>query len=376
MPSRNTQIAWKTVLPLVLGLLAFLLYIYIFNVDIFEMIATLQRVDLTIYSLAILALLSGTLFFSLSWRYLLNYLSVKLSIIKSVLYVWFGIFIDIMIPAESISGEISMAYLVTREDEGASGKVVASLVTQRLIGTSINIVGLIMGIVALFTRRQITGLILNLILFLTVGTTISFVLLIFFCIKKKWTLTIVDAIVRFIDYISRGRWKLGNIRNKIVNATNMFHSSMKEFAHAPKTLLTSIFLNLSSWFCNILLSYFVFLSMGFPIPLSVIIIVNSIMVAIKGIPLGVPFEAGLPELTMPTFYTTLLTDAEIPSSIRATVSVTATLLIRILTVWLRFFIGFAVQQSLGIKDLKTTLTSADEIRQETSESESLSFSRE
>jgi len=222
MPSRNTQIAWKTVLPLVLGLLAFLLYIYIFNVDIFEMIATLQRVDLTIYSLAILALLSGTLFFSLSWRYLLNYLSVKLSIMKSVLYVWFGIFIDIMIPAESISGEISMAYLVTREDEGASGKVVASLVTQRLIGTSINIVGLIMGIVALFTRRQITGLILNLILFLTVGTTISFVLLIFFCIKKKWTLTIVDAIVRFIDYISRGRWKLANIRNKIVIILNAY----------------------------------------------------------------------------------------------------------------------------------------------------------
>lgn len=368
MPSRRTKITWKTVLPLVLGLLAFLLYIYIFNVDIFEMIATLQRVDLAIYLLAISALLLGTLFFSLSWRSLLNYLSVKLSITKSVLYVWFGIFMDIMIPAESISGEISMVYLVTREEEGASGKVVASLVAQRLIGTSINIVGLIMGIVALFVRRQITGLILNLILFLTVGTTITLVLLILLCIKESWTLTIVDAIVRFIDYISRGRWKLANIRNKIINVANMFHRSMKEFAHTPKTLLTSIFLNLSSWFCNIILSYFVFLSMGFPIPLSVIIIVNSIMVAIKGIPLGIPFEAGLPELTMPTFYTTLLTDAEIPSSIRATVSVTATLLIRILTVWLRFFIGFAVQQSLGIKDLKTTLTSADEIRQETSKS--------
>jgi uncharacterized protein (TIRG00374 family) len=345
-------------------LIAFLLYIYIFNVDIPRMIATLKNVNPFVYSLAIVTLILGTFFFSLSWRCLLNYLSVKLSVVKSLLYVWYGIFIDIMIPAESISGEISRVYLVTREKNGTSGKVIASLVAHRLMGTGINTASLIIGIGALFVRRQITGILLNLILLLIAGTTIFLVLLILLCIKEKWTLKIIDAAIRFVDYISRGRWKLTNVRGRIVKATRIFHNSMKEFAHAPKTLSVSILLHLSSWFCNVGVAYLVFLSLGFPIPWSVAIITNSIMIAIKGIPLGVPFEAGLPELTMPTLYTALLTEADIPLSIRATICATATILIRILTVWLRFLIGFAVQQSLGIRDLTTTLDVANKTEPE------------
>lgn len=353
MVSGRSQITWKTFLPLALGLIAFILYIYIFNVDIPEMINTLQNVNPLIYSLAIVVLILGTLFFSLSWRCLLNFLTVKLSIKKSFLYVWYGIFMDIMIPAESISGEISRLYLVTRGRDETSGKVVASLVVHRLIGTGINIASLIIGIIALFARRQITGILLSLTLLLITGTTIFLVLLILVCTQESWTLKIIDAAIRFVDYVSRGRWKLVNVRARVVKGVRMFHSSMKEFAHSPKTLFASILLQLASWFCNILLAYLVFLSMGFAIPWNVIVIVNSIIITIKGIPLGVPFEAGLPELTMPTLYSALLTEAEIPLEIRATICVTATILIRILTVWLRFIIGFVVQQWLGIKVIAT-----------------------
>ncbi len=371
MASWKVRTLLKTILPLALGVIAFLFYVYIFNVDIYRMIATLRGVDPIIYSLAIVALVMGTFFFSISWRCLLNHLSVRLSITKSFLYVWYGIFIDIMIPAESISGEISRVYLIAREENGTSGKVVASLVAHRLIGTGINIASLIIGIVALFVRGQITGIVLNLTVFLIIGTTIFLVLLILLCIKENWTLAVVDTVVRLVDYLSRGRWKLENVRRKIAEAARMFHSSMKEFAHAPKTLLASILLLLSSWFSNIALSYIVFLSLGFPIPWSVVVVTNSIMVAIKGIPLGVPFEAGLPELTMPTLYTALLTEADIPLGMRATICATATILIRILTVWLRFLIGFAVQQWLGIKDLTTTLHAAGEVKVDAAEARNL-----
>jgi hypothetical protein len=46
--------------------------------------------------------------------------------------------------------------------------------------------------------------------------------------------------------------------------------------------------------------YLVFLSLGFQIPWSVILIASSIVVAVKSIPIGVPFEVGLPEITMTT----------------------------------------------------------------------------
>ena len=94
-------------------------------------------------------------FYAISWRALLNFLSVKISVVKSYLYVWYGIFIDIIIPAESISGEVCRIYLVTREQDGTSGKVVASLITHRLLGMGINIAVLIIGIGLLFGETQV-----------------------------------------------------------------------------------------------------------------------------------------------------------------------------------------------------------------------------
>ena len=347
MASKRFQVTWKTVLLPALGLLVFFLYLYLFNVDIPTIIATAQRIDLTIYSLAIVAVIFETFFFALSWRSLLNFLSVKLSVVKSFLYVWFGIFMDTMIPAESISGEISRIYLVTREQSGTSGKVVASLVAHRLIGMGINIVSLLIGAVILLMGKQFSGIVLNITLFLVVATTIFLVLLILLCVKERWTLKIIDVAIRFVEYVSRGRWKLVNVRKEVVRAAKMFHNSMKEFGRAPKTLFTSLFFHVLSWLFSIGVSYLVFLSIGFSIHWGVIIITCSIVAAVKVIPLGVPFEAGLPEITMSTLYMALL--PEIPFDIRATVCATATILIRILTVWLRFFIGFAVQQWLGIK---------------------------
>jgi len=352
MASKRFQVTWKTILLLPLGLLAFFLYLYLFKVDIPTIIATAQRIDLTIYSLAIAAVIFETFFFALSWRSLLNFLSVKLSVVKSFLYVWFGIFMDTMIPAESISGEISRIYLVTREQSGTSGKVVASLVAHRLIGMGINIVSLLVGAVVLLMGKQFSGIVLNITLFLVVATTIFLVLLILLCVKERWTLKIIDVAIRFVEYVGRGRWKLVNVREKIVKAAKMFHNSMKEFGRAPKTLFTSLFFHVLSWFFSIGVSYLVFLSLkgvfiGFSVHWGVIIITCSIVAAVRAIPLGVPFEAGLPEITMSTLYMALL--PEIPFELRATVCATATILIRILTVWLRFFIGFMVQQWLGIK---------------------------
>jgi len=345
MASKKFQITWKTVLLPVLGLLAFFLYLYIFGVDIPTIISIAQSIDLSIYFLAIVAVLLETFLFALSWRSLLNFLSVKLTIVKSFLYVCFGIFMDIVIPAESISGEISRVYLVTREQNGTSGKVVASLVTHRLMGMSINIASLLVGIVVLLMGKQLSGVVLNLTVFLVVATTTFLVLLVLLSVKEKWTLKIIDASLRFVERIGRGRWKLAKVRAEVIKAANMFHDSMKEYVHAPKTLLTSLSLYVLSWLFSMTVTYLVFLSLDYTIHWSIIVVTCSIVVAVKSIPLGVPFEAGLPEITMSTLYFFF--------GVPLNVSATATILIRILTVWLRFFIGFVIQQWLGIKAITT-----------------------
>ena len=67
------------------------------------------------------------------------------------------------------------------------------------------------------------------------------------------------------------------------------------------------------------------------------------MTAIKGIPLGIPFEAGIPETTMTWLY------ADVFNVVSPETGAIVTILDRIVNVWLKFIIGFGVQQWLGIE---------------------------
>jgi uncharacterized protein (TIRG00374 family) len=265
---------------------------------------------------------------------------------------------DIVIPAESISGEISRIHLVTREQNGTSGKVVASLVAHRLMGMSINIASLLIGMVALLIGKQLSGVVLNLTLFLVIATTTFLALLVLLSVKEKWTLKIIRSVMGFVERIGRGKWKLTKIKAEVIKAARMFHTSMKEYGHAPKTLLTSLSFNVSSWLLSLAVTYLVFLSLGYSIHWSIIIVTWSIVVAVKAIPLGVPFEAGLPEITMSMLYHNIF-------GVSLDVSATATILIRILTVWLRFFIGFVIQQWLEIKAVTTPGAKIEPLTSET-----------
>ena len=352
MVSMKFKFTRKTLLLPLVGIIAFLLYIYIFGVDIFEIIETLKGVNPYLYFLAAVLVVFDTFFFTVSWHILLRFLSVKLSLAKSFLFVWFGTFMDILIPAESISGEISKIYLVTREQNGTTGKVTASLVAQRLIGMSINVVSLVLGASLLLIEGQLSGLMLNLTLTLAALTFVFLILLLLLCVKENWTLRIVDKIIRFAEWISRGRWKLARIRIDAMKAAKAFHNAIREFGGSPKTIATASLFSAISWILSLLVFYLTILAIGYTsISIGVILVIFTIFVTIKSIPLGIPFEVGLPEITL----TTLLILVGMP----AETSATATVLIRILTLWLRFFIGFAAQQWLGIKTIKTVNTNTN-----------------
>ena len=127
------RVTWKTIILPLIGLAAFFLYVYIFNVDIQEIIVKAQHINLNLYAVAAIFSILDTLFFTLAWHSLLNSLSVKVSRFRSFLYVWVGIFVDTLIPAESVSGEITKIYLVNKEQSGTAGKATGSIVAHRLI---------------------------------------------------------------------------------------------------------------------------------------------------------------------------------------------------------------------------------------------------
>jgi uncharacterized protein (TIRG00374 family) len=352
MTSPKFKFTWKTLLLPILGVIAFLVYIYLFNVDIPTIIGIIQQTDLYFYSWAIIFLFLHTFLFAFSWRFLVNFLSVKLSVLRAFLYVWYGIFIDIIIPAESISGELSKVYLITREQNGTSGKVVASLATQRFIGMAVNVITLLVGISLLIAKGQLGGIILTLAVFLAIVITAFLLILLLLCVKESWTQKIVNAILRFVEWIGHGRLKLTKVKEEVAHALRMFHDSMKSFGHAYKTLFASSISFVAAWILSLAMDFLIFCSIGYSVSWEVIIVSSSIFVAVKSIPIGVPFEIGLPEITMTTLYMVLGVDPKI--------SATVTILNRILTLWLRFFVGFAVQEWLEIKAIRVFNQNASE----------------
>lgn len=336
------ETSWKNFILPLLGATVFLAYIYIFGVDIFQIIDLLQNIKLDLYMLAAFSTIIDTLFFTFAWYFLLRFLSIKISFARAHLFVWFGIYMDIIIPAESISGEISRVYLVTKENNGTIGKVTASLVAQRLLGMGITIVSLLLGIIFLFTEGQLYGLMLNLTVLLTMLTFVFLFLTIILCVKEQWTMRVLDAMIKFGKWVSRGRWKLDKLKEDAKSAAKAFHSAIREFGSSPKTLALASLSSAISWTLSLSIFYLCFLSVGYTtISLGAILVIGSIFVAVKSIPVGIPFEVGLPEITL----TTLFMLVGVPPQTSATVTV----LVRILTLWLRFFIGFAVQQWLAIK---------------------------
>lgn len=344
MSSPKFRFTWKTLILPAIGLVAFILYIYLFNVDIPTIIGIMRQTNLYIYFWAVAFLFLQTFLFALSWRFLVNFLSVKLSVLKAFLYVWYGIFVDIIIPAESLSGELSKVYLIAREQNGTSGKVVASLAVQRFIGMAVNVITLLGGVSLLIAKGQLSGIILNLAVFLAIAITAFLMMLLLLCVKEEWTKKILDSILRFAGWLGRGRLKLAKIKEDVAQTLRIFHDSIKSFGQAYGTLLAASMFLVAAWILSLTVDYLVFLSVGYVVPWEVIMVSASIFVAVKSIPVGVPFEIGLPEVTMTTLYIAFGVDPKI--------SATVTILNRILTLWLRFFVGFAVQEWIEIRAIR------------------------
>ena len=332
---------------LLIGLLIFVAYLFFF-VGIENIVMILQQVDPVYYSLAILSVLLSVLFYSLAWQSLLNLLSIKMPFKKTFLYVWVGIFVDLLVPAESVSGEVSRVYLMSKETSENAGKIVASVVSHRILTMAITLSSLVIGSAFFILKYEPAGLVVIFITIIAVSTTVSLALLLYLSFKKRATGRIVDWIVRLLVRVFRGRWQLTRLKSQARKMLEAFHQGINVLGRHPKGLILPVAFSIIAWFFKLLLTFLVFISLGeFGILLSAIIIVYSISAAIQGIPVGVPGMTGFVQIMMASLYTLLL----LPQGISHATTVTATMLVWIITFWFKLFVGFVAVQWVGIKTL-------------------------
>ena len=358
MEPSKPKLTWKTFLFPLLGIVGFFLYIYLFQVDLIGIIETAKTVNPLLYVTAIACGLLEVLFYSISWRILTNHVGIKMTLWKTYLYVWYGLYVDIVVPAESVSGEVTRAYLLARDQRGILGKVVASLFTHRLLGMAMNVVILVVGVTLLSVEGQVSSGVFNFIVFITVAITFLIIAMTIFSFNLTWALKLIDGATRFVEKISSGKWTLVRLREEAFKITDHFHEGMTEYRHNIRPLAISFVYLSVTWVFSLSVPFLVFMSLGYSVPWSVILITSAIVLAVKSIPIGIPFEVGIPEAAMTTLY--------IAMGIPAALAVTATILSRIITLWLRFFVGFTAQQYVELKPALTQTTDTEKTKNKSS----------
>ena len=85
------------------------------------------------------------------------------------------------------------------------------------------------------------------------------------------------------------------------------------------------------WIFDIIVAYFVFASLKFPVPLGIIVAVYTIGISIQIVPIGIPGMVGVVETVMSGLY--------VVSGIPLSLSVAATVMIRLVMMWFEALIG-------------------------------------
>ena len=343
-PEKNKSL--KRTLPLLLiGLLIFIAYLYFF-VNISELIVIFQQVDIFYYFLALIGVLLNLLTYSFTWQLLLRSLSINISFKTTLMISWVGNFVEFFIPSEAIGEDVSKSYLMAKKTGENTGKVVASVLGQRIISLVVTLVILIVCSISLFFfGYEIPGSVSFLILIVIIGTTIPLILVLLLCIRRKVTQSFIDILLRFAVFISRGRLNLANLRSRAKNALNSFYHSIGILSRNPKDLIQPLFFSLISYFFSVLVSYFVFLSLGMTVSFTFLTIVYSLSRSLQSIPTMLPGEIGFFEVIMTQLYLALLGPQF------AVISAAATVLTRILWLGLKLSLGFMSLQWFRHKGL-------------------------
>jgi len=336
------KVLLKRGLPfLVVGFVVFLLYLNFF-VGIPRIVEVAQRTDPFDYSLAVTALFFSVVFYSLAWQRLLHLLQIKAAFKKTLSFAWIGGFVDLMIPAESFSGEISKIYLMSKDTGEDAGRVAASVVSHRLLSLATTLGAIIVGSVFLFLGYERSQTVVLFMLFVAVCTITAILSIIYLSMRPQATHKIAGWITRFLSFISRGRWQLTSLKSEIRKMLSEFHQAMEMLMRQPTSLIAPFFFSAVAFSLDMLISFLVFASLGVHISLMAILIVYTISIAVQSVPVGVPGEVGVTEILMTTLYTLLLPGLPLAEA------GAATLLIRVITVWLKILVGYVAVHFVGL----------------------------
>jgi len=331
---------------MLLGLVAFVVYLVYF-VGVGSLFQLLSQLDLQrysfFYSIAIAALVASVVFDSMIWHSLLEGLKVKLSIKKVVLYNWIGNFVEMVIPCQTVCGEVTRLYLAKKETKQNVGATAAPIITSRILSTMVYTSGLLMGsLVLVITRQSLPSFLVGTLLTVAVGSIgmISAVLLL--ALKEGAADKLVSVAMFFTKIIKKSSIKQEEKKEQLRASLYSFTEAFQTYKRNPVLLVKPTFFAVLAWLSILLVYLMVFYSLDFTaITLVDLALVYCVASTVETVTAG--FPVGAVEITMISLYSVL--------GVPLVIAGAATTLIRLLTFWVQVIAGYPIFHLTGLKHL-------------------------
>ncbi len=331
---------------MIIGLVIFILYLYFF-VGLNQILAVLERLNYLqfslLYGLAIAAAVLGMLLFSASWQRLLDSLSIKIGLMKAFQYHAVGNFVDLVVPCQTLCGEVTRVQLVYREAKENYGQILASAFVNRILFNVINVFGLSAGgIFILLNHSSLSGYVMGPLLAIIIGTLIYNAILIATAVRYGTARKLFSGFLRFLEIITFKRFKREKLLARAQNPLLSLETGFQTFRAAPKYLIVPTVFLILSWIFSVLSFVLVFYALDYwSLPVDFFLVGYSLTASIQGV--AATLSVGALDIFMAGFlgfYNIMIG----PSGV-------AVLLVRFVVFWFQLILGYAIIQLVGVRSL-------------------------
>lgn len=345
MPTAKVLRKHKNSIFMALGLVLFIVYLVFFVGigSLFDLISKLNLQQYSLYySIAICALFLSVFFDSLIWHSLLQGLKVKIKLRKVVLYNWIGNFVEMVIPCETVCGEVTRIYLARKETNENVGISAAPVITSRMLSTFVYTGGLLVGSLVLVATAKIPPFLFGILLLVSVGTAGVIGSILYLALKEGAVEELVKVFTALLKVITKSREKLEARQESLRVSLYSFSEAFQTYKKRPRLLVKPMIYAVIGWVFTLLVYLMVFYSLNFTaisfLDLAMVYCVSS---TVETLTAG--FPVGAVEITMISLYAAL--------GVPLVVAGAATTLTRLLTFWFQIIVGYPIFQFTGLKEI-------------------------
>ncbi len=288
-----------------------------------------------LFSFTFLFVLASSLFYSLSWRSILKRLEVSISVRRAFAFNWAGLLFEMTVPS-GIAGDLTRAYFTSRYLKKDAGKILASVVGQRVLVGFMTVGTLTAGLILLSLNYGFMSSVSRYIFSTIVGILVLLIITLFLSTRPKLTQQLVKYISGLISYIRKGNFNRAQFEKNSEQILTAFHDGVRVLGSSSRAWIQPVGLFIVSLALEILVFFWVFIVVGYTISIDRVLISYSILALVQGF--GSVFE-GSAEAAMSATYILL--------GIPVDVSVATTVLARVSTFWFKLIFAYGSFYLLG-----------------------------